>query len=178
MNLFINIAKIVTILICFGFLYYNLDFILINKILLNIRFDNLLPLIISFILYLFFYSLFVFKIYDYLFKSKLTFKSWLKIFINGNFLNSIPFFGFIYKGYRLKNYNISVKNYLFANIFISWFAIAIFFFIYSMEIAFLVNTKISIFDIPVYIILLSLSILAFFGPFIGNFFFKKIKYQY
>ena len=50
-----------------------------------------------------------------------------------------------------------------------------FFLIYSLEIIFLVNPVISIFNIPVYLFLLSISILTFFGPKIGNFFLQKLN---
>ena len=126
-------------------------------------------------LYLIAYSIFIFKIYDHLFKSNLLLISWMKIFINGNFLNSIPLFGFIYKGYKLNKYGISIKEYFFANVFISWFAISIFFLIYSLEIIFLVNPEISIFNIPVYLLLLLISFLVFFGPKIGNYLLQKLN---
>ena len=68
-----------------------------------------------------------------------------------------------------------MKDYLFANVFISWLAITIFFIIFSLEIIFLVTPKISIFNIPVFLILLILSMLAFISPRIGEFFFIKLN---
>jgi hypothetical protein len=174
-NFFYNLIKIITVSICFSFLYYNLDISLIKKTLKNLNYDFIIPLISVFVLYLIAYSIFIFKIYDHLFKSKLVLISWIKIFINGNFLNSIPLFGFIYKGYKLNKYGISIKEYFFANVFISWFAISIFFLIYSLEIIFLVNPEISIFNIPVYLLLLLISFLVFFGPKIGNYFLQKLN---
>ena len=175
-NKYFNYAfKIIITCGCFGFLYLNLDFEMIKRIISDLEFNNILPLIITFFLYLLLYAFFIFKIYDHLFQSKLTLNTWLKIFVNGNFLNSIPFLGFIYKGYKLKDYGISVKKYLFANIFISWFAITIFFFIYSIEIAFLVNTEISLFNIPIYLILILISILGFFGPRIAKFVLENLN---
>jgi hypothetical protein len=174
-NFSYNLIKIITVSICFSFLYYNLDISLIKKTLKNLNYDFIIPLISVFVLYLIAYSIFIFKIYDHLFKSKLVLISWIKIFINGNFLNSIPLFGFIYKGYKLNKYGISIKEYFFANVFISWFAISIFFLIYSLEIIFLVNPEISIFNIPVYLLLLLISFLVFFGPKIGNYFLQKLN---
>ena len=174
-NFFYNLIKIITVSICFSFLYYNLDISLIKKTLNNLNYDFVIPLISVFMLYLIAYSIFIFKIYDHLFKSNLLLISWMKIFINGNFLNSIPLFGFIYKGYKLNKYGISIKEYFFANVFISWFAISIFFLIYSLEIIFLVNPEISIFNIPVYLLLLLISFLVFFGPKIGNYLLQKLN---
>jgi hypothetical protein len=174
-KLLIKIIKIILSLICFGFLYYNLDFDLIKSIIKDINYSYLTPLLIFFSVYLLIYSLFIFKIYKSLFTSKLNLISWFKIFVNGNFLNSIPFVGFIYKGYRLKSYDISIKNYLFANVFISWAAITIFFLVYSLEIFFLINPKISIFEIPVYSILISLSFFAFVSPTICVYIMDKLN---
>ena len=128
---FIKFIKLFLVILCFGFLYNNIDTDLASEIIKDINFNYLFPVMIIFLLYLITYSIFIFKIYDNLFVSKLKLNTWIKIFINGNFLNSIPFFGFLYKGYRLNNYEISVKNYLFANVFISWLAISIFFLFYS-----------------------------------------------
>jgi len=174
-KLLINLIKILVIVSCFSFVYYNLDTKLAISILSKINLDYLFPSIISFSVYLFIYGVFIFKIYNYLFPLKLNLSSWGKIFINGNFFNSIPFLGFVYKGYRLNIYKISIKNYLFANVFISWLAITIFFLIFSLEIVFFVTPKISIFNIPVYLILLVLSMLAFISPKIGSFFLSKFK---
>jgi hypothetical protein len=174
-NIIHNLVKLIIVSACFSFLYYNLDIDIIKKIFNNLNYNFITPLILVFILYLVTYSIFTFKIYDYLFKSKLELINWMKIYVNGNFFNSIPLFGFIYKGYRLNKYGISIKKYFFANIFISWFAVSVFFLIYSLEIIFLVNPVISIFNIPVYLFLLSISILTFFGPKIGNFFLQKLN---
>ena len=172
---FLNFIKIFTVFSCFGFVYFNLDKSLVLEIFKKINLDFIYPSMIFFLVYLICYALFIFKIYDYLFPSKIKLNIWYKIFINGNFLNSIPFLGFLYKGYRLNNYKISVKDYLFANVFISWLAITIFFIIFSLEIIFLVTPKISIFNIPVFLILLILSMLAFISPRIGEFFFIKLN---
>ncbi len=174
-NYFINFIKLIIILICFGFIFINLDQSLIVKTAERLNFHFISHAIIFFLMYLFCYALFIFKIYDYLFPYKLKLSSWFKIFINGNFFNSIPMLGFVYKGYRLNNYKISVKDYLFANIFISWLAITIFFVIFSLEIIFFVTPKISLFNIPVFLLLLFVSISAFFSPKIGSYAFSKLK---
>ena len=170
-----NLIKIIIILVCFVFVFVNLDKDLVLKTLKSVNFNFVLTSLIFFLVYLFFYGLFIFKIFNYLFPERLNLISWFKIFINANFLNSIPFLGFVYKGYRLKNYKISIKNYLFANIFISWLAITIFFLIFSLEIVFFVSPKISIFDFPIFLILLFISITALFSPKIGSYFFSKLN---
>ncbi len=171
----INFLKLLVIVACFSFLYLNIDKDLALKVLLEINSDYILPSILFFLIYMMVYTIFIFKIYDYLYPSKLNLSSWIKIFINGNFLNSIPLLGFVYKGYRLINYKISIKDYLFANVFISWLAIAIFFLVFSLEIIFLVTPKISIFDIPIFLILLFISLLAFTSPKIASFILSKLK---
>ena len=109
-NFHINIVKLLIIVFCFGFIFINLDQNFILKTFKRINFDFIFPSILFVLIYFFCYGIFVFKIYDYLFPSKLKLSTWLKIFINGSFLNSIPLLGFAYKGYRLNNYKISVKD--------------------------------------------------------------------
>lgn len=174
-KLFTNLIKGLVIIGCFSFVYYNLDLNLVTNILSKINFDYILPTILAFSAYLFIYALFIFKIYNYLFPLKLNFQSWGKIFVNGNFFNSIPFLGFLYKGYRLNFYKISVKDYLFASVFISWLAITIFFLIFAVEIFFLVSPKISIFNIPVFLILIILSMLTYISPRVGIFSLSRLK---
>ncbi len=174
-NFLINSLKILTIFSCFVFLYINIDKDLVIKIFKEVNINYISPSLIFFSLYLMIYTIFIFKIYNYLYPSRLKLLTWVKIFINGNFLNSVPFLGFLYKGYRLTNYNISIKDYLFANVFISWLAITIFFLIFSIEIIFLVTPKISFFDIPVFLILLIISISAFTSPKIATFILSKSK---
>lgn len=175
-NLFIiNSLKLLVIVACFIFLYLNIDKDLVIKIFQEINSNYILPSILFFSIYMMVYTFFIFKIYDYLYPTKLKLSSWIKIFINGSFLNSIPFLGFVYKGYRLTNYKISIKDYLFANVFISWLAITIFFLVFTLEIIFLVTPKISIFDIPVFLILLFISFLAFTSPKIASFILSNLK---
>ena len=171
----INSFKFLIIAACFIFLYFNIDTDLVIKIIQEINTNYILPSFLFFSIYMMVYTIFIFKIYDYLYPSKLNLSAWIKIFINGNFLNSIPFLGFVYKGYRLTNYKISIKDYLFANVFISWLAISIFFLVFSLEIIFLVTPKITIFNIPVFLILLCISLLAFTSPKIANFTLSNLK---
>ena len=171
----LNFVKLIIVFLCFIFLYYNIDVELIKKVLNNLKYNFFAPMILFILFHLITYSIFVFKIYKYFYKTKLTLGNWMKIFINGNFLNTIPLLGFAYKGYKLNNYGISIKKYLFANVFISWFSIVVFFLIYAFEIILFVNVEINIFDIPIYLFLLSISILVFFGPKIGNFILLKLN---
>tara|TARA_B100001559_G_C16448378_1_gene597945 strand:+ start:450 stop:1364 length:915 start_codon:yes stop_codon:yes gene_type:complete len=174
-NFLFTLIKVLTIVSCFTFLYFNIDKYLVVKIFKEINFSYILPTVLFFLIYLMLYTIFIFKIYDYLYPTKLNLISWIKIFINGNFLNSIPALGFIYKGYRLTNYKISIKDYLFANVFISWLAISIFFIVFSFEIIIFVTPKITIFDVPVFLILLILSSLAFTSPRICTFILSHLK---
>lgn len=176
-NFLINIVKLLIIVFCFSFIFINLDQNFILKTFKRINFDFIFPSILFVLIYFFCYGLFIFKIYDYLFPSKLRLSTWLKIFINGSFLNSIPLLGFAYKGYRLNNYKISVKDYLFANIFITWLAISVLFIFFSLEIIFFVTPKISIFNIPVFLIFLFISISAFVSPKVCSYLLTKISFK-
>ena len=62
-----NLIKIIIILVCFVFVFVNLDKDLVLKTLKSVNFNFILPSLIFFLVYLFFYGLFIFKIFNYLF---------------------------------------------------------------------------------------------------------------
>ena len=67
---------------------------------------------------IFLYGSLVYKILKLLTNVKLKVRAWFYIFLNSQFLDSIPFTGFIYKAFRLKKIGLSYSNFFSSYIFI------------------------------------------------------------
>ena len=68
-------------------------------------------------------------------KNFIGFSEYAKIFFNGQMISFIlPHFGTLYKAYKLKNFNLSYKDFIGINLFLTWFYLFFFVIFYSFEI--------------------------------------------
>ena len=123
--------QITVVIICL-FLIFKIVFEeeQIKNILINLNFYKFLPCILISIFITLFYSQLIYNIILLTTKIEITSRKWLYIFLNSQFLDTIPFAGFFYKAIRLKKYNLDYKYFLYSYLFIFavWIILYLFFF--------------------------------------------------
>ena len=125
------------------------------------------------------YSQLILNILNLTTEIKISQRNWLYVFFNSQFLDIIPFTGFIYKAMRLKKFNLDYSHFFFSYvlIFVLWIIIYCFFFfteitIYSFFTSDLLYFKYGIF----FLILCTFLLIAieFTNKFLSKLNFKKI----
>ena len=105
----------------------------IKNILINLNFYKFLPCILISVFITLFYSQLIFNIILLTTKIKISSRKWLYIFLNSQFLDTIPFAGFFYKAIRLKKYNLEYKYFLYSYLFIFTVWIILYLFFFSID---------------------------------------------
>lgn len=169
-----NYFRSIIIVICCSIIYFNVkNENVIVETLQNLNLIKFIgPFVIALIIMMLWSNL-IFNTFKESVNLKIKYSTWTKIFFNSQFYNFIPFAGFLYRGFILKEYNISYKNYLFNYLFINWIYSITAFLVFGLEIAIFVDIKLSFFIIPIIILFPALSLLIFIGPIVFNFFYKK-----
>lgn len=90
----------------------------ISKILFSVNFYKFLPSIILSIFITLFFSQLIYRVLLQTTQINISTRKWLYIFLNSQFLDTIPFAGFFYKALRLKKYNLDFKYFLYSYFFI------------------------------------------------------------
>ncbi len=147
----------------------------VKNILVNINIYKFLPCILVSIFITLFYSQLIFNVIRLTTKIQITSRKWLYIFLNSQFLDTIPFAGFFYKAIRLKKYNLDYKYFLFSYLFIFTIWIVIYLFFFSLDTIFLYyfyeNKNFLIFSLVFFLS----GILAFLSIKLLNFILIKIN---
>ena len=134
----------------------------IHNIMFNIDIYKFFPAVIVSIFLVLVYSQMIFKLSRHTTSLKISKKKWIYIFLNSQFLDTIPFAGFIYKAVNLKKYNLEYKYFVFvyAFIFYSWIIIYLFLFFIDTVIISLYFGLVKYFYIS--ILFLISSVMVFF----------------
>ena len=132
-NLYKSFQLIVVIICLFLISKIILEEEQIKNILINIDFYKFFPCILISLFITLFYSQLIFNIIKLTTRIQITSRKWLYIFLNSQFLDTIPFAGFFYKAIRLKKYNLDYKFFLFSYLFIFVFWIIIYLFFFSFD---------------------------------------------
>ncbi len=174
-----KILKFLILTICLYFIYeYFIENINIYNIISNANYSKLLIIIIVIALIIYLYARLLFVTFTKLCGIKISKKKWYLIYINSQFLNSIPLFGIFYRAVQLKKFNLNYDKFFGIYIIISWYFIFLSLLFFSIETYFIFS-EIKFFNINLYFIFLTLSIFFFLLPIlflnILKFFFKKIK---
>ncbi len=156
--------QIIIVIICFSLILKIIfEEEQIKNILFNVNFYKFIPCILISIFITLFYSQLIFKTILLATKIQISSRKWLYIFLNSQFLDTIPFAGFVYKAIRLKKYNLDIKYFLFSYLFIFVFFGIIYLFFFSIDILLLyaifknkiyLNFAILFFLLPILIILI------------------------
>ncbi len=175
----INLYKsfqIIIVLICL-FLIFKIIFEeeQIKNILINIDFYKFIPCVLISLFITLFYSQLIFNVIKLTTKIQITSRKWLYIFLNSQFLDTIPFAGFFYKAIRLKKHNLDYKFFLFSYLFIFAFWIIIYLFFFSFDTLFLYFIFKSNNYLILSIIFFLLGILSILTVRMINFFLIKIN---
>lgn len=110
-------------------------------------------------------------------KDFISFKKYAKIFFNGQMISFIlPHSGTIYKAYQLKNFNLSYKDFIGINLFLTWFYLFFFIFFYSFEILIFGNEVLKNYSIILFSTGILFAITLFSIPYIYQKYFK-IKFK-
>ena len=147
----------------------------ITQILVGVNFYKFIPAIFLSIFITLFFFLFLRKVLSFNTSIKITPRRWLYIFLNSQFLDTIPFAGFFYKALRLKQHNLDYKFFLYSYllIFIVWMVLYLFLFFLDLNILSIIYMDIKYFYIS--IIFFILSFLIYFSIFILEILLKKIN---
>lgn len=127
---FQTIIIIICLLLIFKILFEEEE---IKNILINLNFYKFLPCILISVFITLFYSQLIFNIILATTKIKISSRKWLYIFLNSQFLDTIPFAGFFYKAIRLKKYNLEYKYFLYSYLFIFTVWIILYLFFFSID---------------------------------------------
>ena len=113
---------------------------------------------------IFLYGSLVYKILKLLTNVKLKVRAWFYIFLNSQFLDSIPFTGFIYKAFRLKKIGLSYSNFFSSYIFIffTWMISSSLLFFLQLVFLSLFLNQIKIFYISLLIMFFNLTLIFSF----------------
>ena len=113
--------KLFLIIVCFIFIYLNLR---VNQNLINIIFNFGLIKISKIILFctltILIYSKLILITLRNVSSLKISDRKWNVIYFNSQFLNSIPFFGILYRAKQLKNLNLDYEKFFAIYLMISW----------------------------------------------------------
>ena len=160
-----RVIQSLIIILCF---YLIIKKILAEDANLNI-FSNLEPhLLILGIFFsavvIFLYGSLVYKILKLLTNVKLKVRAWFYIFLNSQFLDSIPFTGFIYKAFRLKKIGLSYSNFFSSYIFIffTWMISSSLLFFLQLVFLSLFLNQIKVFYISLLIMFFNLTLIFSF----------------
>ena len=112
---FYKMLQYFVVIICFG-LIINIVFQEkeIVKILFKLDFYKFFPAIIFSIFITLLFSQLIYKTLLATTDINISPKSWLYIFLNSQFLDTIPFAGFLYKGLKLKKFNLNYEYFLYS----------------------------------------------------------------
>ncbi len=135
----------------------------IVKILFRLDFYKFLPAILFSMFITLFFSQLIYNTLLLTTDIKIDQRNWLYIFLNSQFLDTIPFAGFFYKALKLNKFNLDYKYFLYSYlfIFVFWIIIYLFFFTIDTEILAIVYKDIKYFYLSIVFLFLSLSL--FFG---------------
>ena len=141
----------------------------IHNIMFNIDIYKFFPAVIVSIFLVLVYSQMIFKLSRNTTNLKISKKNWIYIFLNSQFLDTIPFAGFIYKAVNLKKYNLEYKYFVFvyAFVFYSWIIIYLFLFFIDTVIISLYFGLVKYFYISI-LFLISSVMVFFFIKLINN----------
>ena len=106
------------------------------EIFFNLNFYKFFPAIFLSFFITVCYSQLIFNILLSTTKIKISQRNWLYIFFNSQFLDIIPFTGFIYKAMRLKKFNLDYSQFAFSYIliFVSWILLYSLFFFFDISV--------------------------------------------
>ena len=173
-----KIFKIFVILLCFYFIFnYLLDNNTLIKIIINADYNKISFVIILSILLIFFYSNLIFVSLKKICNIKISKSRWYLIYFNSQFLNSIPFFGIIYRAVQLKKFDLSYDKFIGIYLMIKWLYVSITLFLFSID-SFFIFKGVSLFGLPISSIFFLSAFVVFFSPIIlGKFvnFLMKLK---
>tara|TARA_B100000963_G_scaffold357159_1_gene378733 strand:- start:1414 stop:2343 length:930 start_codon:yes stop_codon:yes gene_type:complete len=127
---FQTIIVIICLLLIFKILFEEEE---VKNILINLNFYKFLPCILISVFITLFYSQLIFNIILATTKIKISSRKWLYIFLNSQFLDTIPFAGFFYKAIRLKKYNLEYSYFLYSYLFIFTVWIILYLFFFSID---------------------------------------------
>lgn len=167
------------ILICLGLIAkIVLDEKKYLDIFFNLNFYNFFPSLFLSIFISISYSQLIFNILLSTTKVKISQRSWLFVFFNSQFLDTIPFAGFFYKAVRLKKFNLAYSQYLFSYlfIFVCWIILYCFFFFVDISVYSFFSKNLDYLHygfIFLTVCILSFFLIYLFNNFINNFNFKK-----
>ena len=160
---FYKLIQYLFITICFFIIFKTIkEEKEIHNIMFNIDIYKFFPAVIVSIFLVLVYSQMIFKLSRHTTNLKISKKKWVYIFLNSQFLDTIPFAGFIYKAVNLKKYNLEYKYFVFvyAFIFYSWIIVYLFLFFIDTIIISLYFGLIKYFYIS--ILFLISSVMVFF----------------
>ncbi len=149
----------------------------IVKILFKIDFYKFFPAVVLSMFITLFFSQLIYKTLTLTTDIKISSRNWLYIFLNSQFLDTIPFAGFLYKALRLKKFNLEYKYFLYSYlfIFICWVILYLFFFCIDSNILSIVYKDIKYFYLS--IIFLSLSVGCFFLIKFTKYIFDRVNFK-
>ena len=103
----------------------------------------------------------------------ISFIKYSKIFFNSQMISFIlPHSGIIYKTYELKKFNLSYKDFIAVNLFLTWFYLFFFIAFYSFEILIFGNNILGSYSLFIFAIGILASLTLFILPFLYNKFIK------
>jgi len=149
------------------------------EIFLNLNFYKFLPTLILSFFITFCYSQLILNILNFTTEIKISQRKWLYIFFNSQFLDVIPFTGFIYKAMRLKKFNLDYSHFFFSYvlIFVLWIIIYCFFFFTEITFySFFINNLLY-FKYGLFFLILCITLLItieLINKFLSKLYFKKI----
>ena len=121
-----KIFKISVILLCFYFIFkYLVDNDVVVKIISDADYVKISFIILLSLLLIFFYSNLIFVCLNKICNIKIPKSRWYLIYFNSQFLNSIPFFGIVYRAVQLKKFDLSYDKFIGIYLMIKWLLQAI-----------------------------------------------------
>ena len=173
-----KILKIFVILLCFYFIFkYFTDNNTVIQIITNADYLKISVVIIFSVFLIFFYSNLILVCLRKICNIKISKSRWYLIYFNSQFLNSIPFFGIIYRAVQLKKFDLSYDKFIGIYLMIKWLYVSITLLLFSIE-SFFIFKNIKVFNIPLSLLFLISGILVFLSPiFFGKFVNLVMKFK-
>lgn len=165
----VRVFKFVLIIICFFIISYNIE----NNIKIfdfsNKSFKIFILILSLLIVITLLYSILHFITLKKITNFRATYNEWLYIFLNSQFLNSIPFLGIFYRAKALNNYKVTYLNFV-----VYLFTIKFFFFILASIFFFL---EIYYFKINLLNYLITFIVIVFLSLLLIHKYYKKFFHQ-